>query len=353
MKKFTKICLIASLILILIGGSICAIGAAAGGWRLVNNIGQHGRWWNVVDRIAYAYNWDHYYDWHSGWDDWEDWKEASENINREISQEIHSELSGLGEEISSDINNELKNSGISHFYKSQSINEEYSDTGIAKSEITEIEVNIGGAALYINESDSDTFGIRKEGTGEYNIYTSQGRIYLEGNKNNRVRRSNNEKVYLSIPKDMKFDYMELNVGGGYIGAPYLNADEMELTVGAGLIEVEQIESRDLSVDVGAGKVTLENVNAVEMDVSVGVGHAYVEGTITEKLEAECGMGAVELKLRGEEKDFNYDLECTAGGIQIGNKTYGALANDRYINNNAAKECSLQCSMGGIQVSFIN
>lgn len=350
MKKFTKVCLIASLILILIGGSICAVGAVAGGWRLVNNIGQHGRWWNVIDRIAYAYNWDHYDDWHY-WNDWDDWREASEDINREISQEIHSELSGLEEEIRTEIDNELKASGMSSYYKSQAANKEYTDTGIEKSDITEIEVNIGGAALYINESDSDTFGIRKEGTGEYNIYASQGRIYLEGNKKNHVR--SNEKVYLSIPKDMTFNYIELNVGGGYLGASSLSADEMELTAGAGLIEVEQIESRDLSVDVGAGKVTLENVIAADMDISVGMGHAYVEGTITEELDAECGMGAMVIKLHGEEKDFNYDLECTAGSIQVGNKAYGALANDKYINNNAAKECSLQCSMGSIQVSFIN
>ena len=131
----------------------------------------------------------------------------------------------------------------------------------------------------------------------------------------------------------------------------MSADEMDIAVGAGSIRVENITSRDLSVETGAGKVTLNGVNADEMDLDVGVGHAYVEGNVTQELDVECGMGSAQLKLNGEERDFNYDIECAAGSIHVGTQTYSALASDKYVNNSALKECSLKCSMGSIQVSF--
>ncbi len=44
MNKFTKICLITALILILVGGTICVIGFVSGGWKQVDEIGQNSSW---------------------------------------------------------------------------------------------------------------------------------------------------------------------------------------------------------------------------------------------------------------------------------------------------------------------
>ena len=52
MKKFTKISLFTSLILILIGGTICVIGAVSGGWKLVREIEGNGRWWQMIDKVS-------------------------------------------------------------------------------------------------------------------------------------------------------------------------------------------------------------------------------------------------------------------------------------------------------------
>lgn len=337
MKKITKICLITSLILILVGGSICTIGAFAGGWRLINEVGSERAWWRVVDRMAYAYDWDHIYDgedWDE-WYDWDAWEETDIEITREISEEINDELNDFAK-------------GSSH--KNIAVGNDYTETGISRNDVTELQVDIGGAALYIMEAEGDTFGMAKEGVRKYDCYQSQGRLYLES-KGKHHMNAKDEKVFLYIPKDIKFNYMNLMVGGGLIESASLTADEIDLSVGAGLISVDQLESRDLSVEVGAGKVTLKAVSAEEMDLNVGVGHAYVEGNITQEIDVECGMGAVELKLDGEESDFNYDLECSAGSINVGNRSYGALATETYINNSALKDCSLQCAMGAVKVSF--
>ena len=174
MKRFTKICLITSLILILVGSSICAIGAFAGGWRLVNSMGNKGPWWNVVDRVAYAYNWNHIYDdddWNN-WIEWDSWEEKDIEITRD-----------------------------GKFYQHHVAGKDYTETGIAQADVSEIQIDIGGAALYIYESEHDTFGIKKDGAGKYECYVSDGRIYVEGNKKNYVR-TNNETVYLYIPKEI-------------------------------------------------------------------------------------------------------------------------------------------------------
>jgi len=70
MRKFTKICLVASFILILVGGTICAIGAATGGWRLAQDYGRDSKWTRFVWSVPEHYRW-------SFWK-WEDWDEITE-----------------------------------------------------------------------------------------------------------------------------------------------------------------------------------------------------------------------------------------------------------------------------------
>ena len=55
MKKFTKICLITSVVLVLLGGTICILGAISGGWRMIYGMDRSSALWRFVRRVENSY----------------------------------------------------------------------------------------------------------------------------------------------------------------------------------------------------------------------------------------------------------------------------------------------------------
>jgi hypothetical protein len=339
MKKFTKICLITALILILVGGTICVIGVASGGWKQVDEIGGNSSWAKMLYGVSHAYTGNYF-------DDIEEWADGKEDW---ISDSTEYENYGDGWDFDmegwgfDDAQNwDYKGKGIA-------VGSDYSQITAGEPGIKTMYISIGGAALYIKEAQDGNFGIQKEGKGIYEYYEEDGVLHLIGNHKNRV--NDGEKVYLYIPEGAQFEKVAIAEGAGLADLGKLDADEIELQIGAGMATSDNINCSSLKIDIGAGKVTLGGVKAQELDMNVGVGHAYVEADITKEINVDCGLGAVELVLSGSEKDYNYKASCDAGSINIGDKIYGALSSDAFIDNDAEKDCSLECAMGNIKVSF--
>lgn len=300
MRKFSKICLITSLILILIGGTISVIGAISGGWRLVREIEGNDRWWQMIEDVSDGH-----------------WAEMEGSPTKQENQETE----------------KLKD--------------------VTVKTVNDLEIDIGGAALYVRESKDGTFGFHADGKGKYKCYESGGVLYVEGAENHLMINNidNVERLYLDIPKGMTFGAVTVSVGAGLVEMTAIDADEIELMIGAGKIDVDGITGRSLRVETGAGQASIKGVEVEELDVEVGLGDSYVQGSVTEEIDIECGMGRSQLVLTDEEEDFNYDISCAAGSVSIGGRSYSALADDTYIDNEASRECSMECAMGTIEIEF--
>ena len=347
MRKFSKICLVTAFILILIGGTMCVIGSVTGGWLLAQDMGQKNAWVRFVWNHGWGY-------WNRDFDDWDDWME----------QEALDELDDIGDVVYQTVENAGMHTGhgsageisheSSHEQTQAQMPANYSGTDIAAGDVRNLQIDIGGAALYIGESEDDNFGIEIDGKGNYKYYERNRTFYLEGNINRRDLLDiniNTEKVYLYIPKGMTFQEVDITVGAGLISLDTLYADEVDLIVGAGQIDAGELVCRELSVETGAGEMLLNDVTVDELDVVNSAGHTYVYGSVSREVDVECNLGQAELVLAGKEQDFNYEIDCSMGSVTVGSKSYSALANDTHINNRAAKECDLQCSMGEVTVFF--
>lgn len=375
MKKFTKFCLITSIVLILTGGIVFLLGVVSGGWRMMEEMDEDSNVWRFVRRLenSYMLSWmtdvrlnvvDEVQEelkdvkdeikeevkdaWDDAWDDaWEDmddaWDDAEESAEdaRENALRVQEEMEDANREVSEVMKQELF----------AMVPEGDADIGISASKVRDMKIDIGGAALCFMESENDNFGLKIDGKEDYKYYESKGVFYLEGGKRHFTGNDNTERVYLYIPKGKEFDEVEINVGGGVIYIGELDAREVDLTSGAGIITCEKISCRDLDAEVGAGEVILNGITADKMDMDVGVGTAYVQGKIGMEIDAVCGMGLIAMNLDNAETDFNYEIECTAGEIAVGDKVYHALADDIDVNNRASGKCSLECSMGSISVIF--
>lgn len=323
-----------------------------GGKQMLNEMSWNSRYWMTEDGIEFAHRWTNEAD------------EMADEITDEINESVE-EFTEDMEELSEfdaddwdaddwdeddwdDIHDRERQD--KNIHGSSQPSGDYTDTGIAAEDIKDMEIAIGGAALYLKQSENNNFGVQIDGIGDYTYRQSGKTFRLESDKHNVVK-NNNEKVYLYLPKNAVLDDVDISVGGGLVELGEIAANSLDLEAGAGMIVSEKIQCKELSVDIGAGKATLKGVETKDLDINVGVGHAYVAGDVSGEIDAECGMGVLELVLAGAEEDFNYELSCAAGGISIDGETISVLADDKDINNGAGKECNLDCAMGSIKVTF--
>lgn len=112
-----------------------------------------------------------------------------------------------------------------------------------------------------------------------------------------------------------------------------------------------LECTSLDVEAGAGEVCLYQVSAQKADVEIGMGTAVLQGSVSREVSVDCGMGTAELTLSGKETDYNYEIDCDLGIIEVAGKDYSSLDRTSKVNNGAAGKCSLECSMGRISLMF--
>ena len=57
-------------------------------------------------------------------------------------------------------------------------------------------------------------------------------------------------------------------------------------------------------------------------------------------------------MTGAQEDYNYDLECGVGNLDVGSDSYSGLGRENHISNTGAdRKLELECGMGNVSVSF--
>ena len=110
----------------------------------------------------------------------------------------------------------------------------------------------------------------------------------------------------------------------------------------------------MEVNVGAG--TIENSNSLdikEADFTVGVGTADISELQVENLKGSCGMGDMELTLTGKATEYNYELKCGLGNLEVDDSLETSITsgNKQITNEGATKNIKLDCGMGNVEVEF--
>ena len=53
-----------------------------------------------------------------------------------------------------------------------------------------------------------------------------------------------------------------------------------------------------------------------------------------------------------QEDYNYDLECGVGNLDVGSDSYSGLGREKSISNTGAdRKVDLECGMGNVSVNF--
>ena len=73
----------------------------------------------------------------------------------------------------------------------------------------------------------------------------------------------------------------------------------------------------------------------------------------EKLKGSCGMGDMELTLTGKAAEYNYELKCGLGNLELDDSLETSITsgNKQITNEGATKNIKLDCGRGNVQVEF--
>ena len=181
--------------------------------------------------------------------------------------------------------------------------------------------------------EGDSFCVRVYDDSGKNVTVKESSDTLKVRSTKKL--SKNRKVCISYPKDIKLQELEIEMGAG---TAYLNRD---------------IETEKLSVEMGAGEFESKNpVTAREADLEIGTGSMTFADLSARKTDGECGLGELDLTLTGTQENYNYDLECGVGNLDVGSDSYSGLGREKSISNKGAdRKLDLECGMGNISVDF--
>ena len=210
-------------------------------------------------------------------------------------------------------------------------NEEDGTVYQLKYQPTKLDIELKYDELILEEGDS--FCVRVYDDNEKNVTVKESSDTLKVRSTKKL--SKTRKVYISYPEDVKLQELEIEMGAGTV---YLNRD---------------IETEKLSVEMGAGEFESKNpVTAREADLEIGTGSMTFADLSARKTDGECGLGELDLTLTGTQEDYNYDLECGVGNLDVGSDSYSGLGREKSISNTGAdRKVDLECGMGNVSVNF--
>lgn len=108
---------------------------------------------------------------------------------------------------------------------------------------------------------------------------------------------------------------------------------------------------EVDVEAAAAFVSIEEIHADKLNLELMAGELTMAGGRVGKLDAECLAGDMSIALEGYKEQYDYELSCKAGEIDLGDESYTALWNEKTINYGAGREMDLDCSSGRITVEF--
>ena len=200
---------------------------------------------------------------------------------------------------------------------------------------SDLEISLKYDELLIQEYDGDKIrvNVANDAKNDVVVKETSGKITITDTRSGNVKKKKQIKVIVPSGKDF---------------------DTVSLGVDMGTIDLEcDLKVQELSVEVGAGEFSgYGNITAAYCDLQVGAGTIDIDQIDVKKLNADCGAGEIDMVVTGKEKDYNYDLSCGMGEINLEDSEYSGIGIEKNISNEGArKDMVLECGMGEIDVEF--
>ena len=136
------------------------------------------------------------------------------------------------------------------------------------------------------------------------------------------------------------------VPGGYV------FDQVEMEYGASTAEIKGLNVKSLKIKSGASGCTIKDADVEELDAEAGAGSLDFYGIVEKGADINCGAGSITLNLEGEEKDYNYEVDSSAGSVEIGDDIeIGGLSSEKTIDNGSESTIEISNGAGSVEICF--
>ncbi len=119
-----------------------------------------------------------------------------------------------------------------------------------------------------------------------------------------------------------------------------------------VMTVESLFTDSLRLEAKAGVIRIGKGEAGTLDIESLAGSVEFAGRVGGDIYGECKAGSILMELEGEKEDYNYNIECNVGEVDLAGETIASLNGRKKTDNGAEKTMDLECSTGSIQVDFI-
>ena len=204
--------------------------------------------------------------------------------------------------------------------------------------IEHLDISIGVGEFELRPHDRDSYELRLRGIGDCYFYVEGDTLHFTGfDLSGRTipgATVNRNRITLFVPRDV---YLE----------------SLTIDVGVGMAKVEKLTADTLTATVGVGQLNMKDMDVRELEMETSVGSTEYHGSIRGDVRVSCQTGAVNLRVRGSQTDFDYEIDNSLGSITVGRDmvAVSGLNHSRDINNGADKKMTLDCSVGAIGVTF--
>lgn len=375
MKKFTKVMLIIVAVMLGIGIVFCGISSVMGaGMGTIRQMAKSGELDYGFLNFTGIGHWD---DWYDDWDDRHDAYHDLDDLDDldeldDLDDLDDDRIAGNVSDSSQDAANgntadpggsqSSGNAGGSTAGQSSVIygREEIDSSTVVyrydPTAVTKLDIDIDMANVIVTEGEAaDQIAVELYRCKEqyYGGTMDGSALELEYDTENHVHTNNQARITITLPKEMYLEKLDLDAGATEVRIDHtsLVCSNVDIEVGAGNVTVEGFTSTGkFTVEAGAGNVEIRGGNYRDVKLDCGVGNFEMEGRINGSLEAECSMGNMDLQLTGKETEYNYDLSCSMGDMNVNGHSHSVFSGSHHENNpNAIGTIRLDCSMGNIDL----
>ncbi len=205
--------------------------------------------------------------------------------------------------------------------------------------VENVELDISYGSVSIINNDSDEFKVDIMSNSKYNSYScylENGTLKLKTKTRSKLSFGSEDMVIkLYVPQDIILEKFNVEIGACDFNIDNIFANKINLSVGAGNLSIKRINAEKCKIECGMGNIDIRSVD------------------IKDSIDIECGMGSVNAVIFGDKDEFNYNIDCALGNVNIAGQSSGAFINSINNKNNRDKDIKIDCGLGNVDISFID
>lgn len=163
------------------------------------------------------------------------------------------------------------------------------------------------------------------------------------------------KIVIELPKEMQLEtiYIDTDLGEVKLLEIKQPVGVLEINSDLGNIHVEGCEvSGNAIMTAALGNITIDDSEFKRIDLSADMGNIEFAGKVEGDITAQADMGNIEVELDGKESDYNIELSADMGDVKYKDQKQSGMGGSfTYYQEEAIGDIVLNCDMGNVELEF--